>query len=317
MRKKILFILIALTLVSLGLSLIPNVISQPENIKILGSSHYISQGILFVVGEAQNVGPNTVDSVILTGSVTPADGSPLVASYSKVWVSYLSPQQKAPFVMQFYPPGTANFWEAGDVSAIELTPFQANATSKYQYPNLEIASSSATIGSGDEYNGAYLVNGIIKNTGSQIATNITVVGAFYNSTGSVVSVGYTNFLTPADLNPSGTVSFQIAAFDLNQNVVPASQKISSYSLLVQTQLPILEGSAPIVTPTQGSGTPQTSSSPTDANSNDSSNSNIIYAIAIVVVIVIIAGTIVALRKHKKPYETVKEVKNQEKPRGKQ
>ena len=144
-------------------------------------------------------------------------------------------------------------------------PSIANATSSYQYPDLTITSSSASIGSTGDYNGAYLVNGVIKNTGSQTAQNITVVGTFYNATGSVVAVGYTNYLTPATVAPSGTVSFQVGAFDLNQTQVSSGEKISSYSLLVQAQGPILQGTAPIVTPYQGSGSSPSTSSPSSSS----------------------------------------------------
>ncbi len=112
--------------------------------------------------------------------------------------------------------------------------------------------------------------------------------------------------------PSGTVSFQIAALDLNQTQVPSSEKITSYSLLVQTELPILQGTAPIVTPNPGSSSsPNSTSSPSPTqktvNSNGSSNAAAIYAIVIVIVILAIAGAILAFRK-RKPHETVKAAK---------
>jgi uncharacterized membrane protein len=169
---------------------------------------------------------------------------------------------------------------------------------------LKITSSSATIGTSGDYVGAYLVNFTIKNTGSQTAQNVWVVGTFYNSTGTVVGVGYTNYLT-ATLAPSKTVSSQIAAFDLNQNQVPLALKISKYSLLVQTQGPILQGTAPIASSSPGS----SSSPPPTQHANNSNNSSTLltYAIVIGVVIVAIAGTILALSK-RKPSQTVKEAK---------
>jgi len=314
MRKSAIYFFIALLLLSLGLTLIPNVFSQTQNIKVLSYSYYVdNSGILDVVGEIQNVGSNTVDPVYLTGSISSSSGEVLSQSFCKVWVAYLAPQQKAPFYMEFYPPQTTNVWEPSDISKITLTPSIANATSSYQYPDLTITSSSGTVGNSGNFSGAYLVNGVIKNTGNQTAQNITVVGTFYNATGSVVAVGYTNYLTPATVAPSGTVSFQVGAFDLNQTQVSSGEKISSYSLLVQAQGPILQGTAPIATPYQGSGSSPSSSSPTDVNSNNASNPAVIYAIVIVVVLTAVAGTIVALRKSK-PHETVKAAKKARKKR---
>ncbi len=313
MRKSTIYFFIALSLLSLGLTLIPNAFSQTQNIKIVNYSYYVdNMGILDVVGEIQNVGSNTVNPVYLTGSVYSSDGTDQSNSYCQVWVSYLAPQQKAPFYMEFQPSSSIGIWQQQDISKITLTPFIANATSGYQYPDLKITSSSASIGSTGGYNGAYLVNGIIQNTGSQTATNITVVATFYNATGTVVAVGYTNYLTPATLSSSGTISFQVAALDLNQTVVSSGEKISSYSLLVQAQGPILQGTAPIVTPYQGSGSSSSSSSsPTDVNSNNASNPAVIYAIVIVVVLIAVAGTVLMLRK-RKPQETVKPEKKSKK-----
>jgi hypothetical protein len=316
MSRSISYSIVALTLLSLGLTLFPIAFCQTENIKVLSYSFYIDNlGYLDVVGEVQNVGSNTVDPVALTGSIYSSNGADLSDSACKVWVSYLVPGQKAPFYMEFQPPSSSSIWVPSDISKITFRVAMANATSSYQYPDLNITSSSWTIGSSGDYSGAYLVNGIIQNTGSQTATNLTVVGTFYNATGSVVAAGYTNYLTPSTLDPSATLSFQIAAFDLNQSLVPASLKISSYTLLVQTQKPILQGTAPVVTPyqTSSSSSSPNSPSPEAANSNNSSSTAIIGAAVIVIVIIAVAGTIVALRKSK-PHQSVKEAKKARKQR---
>jgi hypothetical protein len=291
MRKSIIYLFVALTLVSLGLALVPSAFSQPENIKIVSYSYYVdSLGFLDVVGEIQNIGSNTVASVILTGTVYSSDGTDQADSYAKAWVANLAPQQKAPFYMEFYSPSSSTSWLSVSVSKVDLTVSQANATTNYQYPDLKITSSSASIGSGTDDKGVYWVTGNVQNTGSQTAQSITVVGTFYNATGTVVAVGYSDTLTPTDIASSGIASFKLGAFDLNQTIVPSNQKISSYSLLIQVLAPILQGTAPLITP-----------SPSPANS---SNPALIYAIIVVIVILGIAGTILVLRK-RKPQETKK------------
>ncbi len=302
MRKSAVYFFIALLLMSSGLTLMPNVLCQTQNIKIVSYSYYVDNlGYLDVVGEVQNVGPNTVNPVFMTGSIYSSSGADQGDSWCQVWVSYLAPQQEAPFYMEFQPPSSTGVWERQDISRVALTVSIANATSSYQYPYLKVTSSSGLIGNSGNYSGVYTVNGIIQNTGNQTATNITVVGAFFNSTGTVVAVGYTNYLTPASLAPSGTVPFTIYAFDLNQTQMPSSEKIKSYSLLVQTELPILQGTAPIDTSSPiSSQSPSISSSPSATqkavNSNSSLNATAIYAILIVIVILAIAGTILALSK---------------------
>jgi hypothetical protein len=299
MRKRIAALLVILISISLVFSSIPRIFGQPENIKITNYSYYINQsGLLDVVGEVQNVGQSTIDAVYLRGSVLSTTGAYLSDSAAKVWVAYIVSQQKAPFIMEF-PAPTDDFWRLEDIGNVQFTVALANATSSHQYPDLRITSSRASIGNSGDYNGAYTVDGEIENTGSQTATNITVVGTFFNSTGTVVAVGYTLYLTPTNLSPSQKMSFQIYALDLNQFQVPSNLKITNYTLLVQTQLPILQGPAPSVSPYQGSGDSVTTSpSPTEIHSNNSPIPAINYAVVIVIIIVAVAGTVVALRTRK-------------------
>lgn len=304
MKKRVVYLLIALIIASLTFSSIPGILGQPEGIKVVNYSYYVGpSGILEVTGEIQNVGVNTIDSVILRGSVINENGVDVSDSGSKAWVAYIVPQQKAPFIMEFAPPQDTGQWQPGDIANVQLSVVQANATSAYQYPDLKITSSTPSIGTSGDYNGAYGVSGEIQNTGSQTATNLTVVAAFYNSTGSVVGVGYTAYLTPSNLAPSEKTSFQIYALDLNQSEVPPYLKISSYSLLVQTQLPILQGSAPVVTPYQAGGSPVASSDPTTGSSSSPKPLNLILvAIIAVAAVLAIIGAILVL-KRRKPQES--------------
>ncbi len=196
MRKSTVYFFVVLTLLSLGLTLVPRAFSQTQDIKIVSYSYYIDQwGDLDVVGEVQNVGPNTVNPVILTGSVYNTNKVDQADSNCPVWVLDLIPQQEAPFYMEFPQPSSSpdGTWRSVDISRIDLTVAEAKPTSSYQYPDLKITSSKASISTSAGLEGAYVVNGIIQNTGSQTAQNITVVGAFYNSTGTVVAVSYTNY----------------------------------------------------------------------------------------------------------------------------
>ena len=302
MRKTVLYILIAIIIVSLAFSSIPGISCAPEDIKVTNYSYYVGpSGILEVTGEIQNVGVNTIRNVTLLGSIFNENGLDVSDSGTVAWVAYIVPQQKAPFIMEFGPPQDSGVWEPGDIAQVQLRVVQANVTSEYQYPDLKITSSRPSIGTSGDYNGAYSVSGEIQNTGSQTATNITVVGEFFNSTGSVVGVGYTTYLTPTNLAPSATTTFQIYALDLNQSEVPSYLKIASYSLLVQTQLPILQGSAPIVTPYQGSGSPVAGTDSTTNSSAKPLNLTLVAVIAAVVVLAVI-GAIIVL-KRRKPQES--------------
>ena len=241
MNKTVTIFLVILTICSLSLTMLPGALSQDQkgNVKILDYSYYIdSLGLIVVVGEVQNQGTNTLTSVILTGSIVSRDGIYQSNSYTIIGIppaeiTYLNSQQKAPFYMDFYPPQNSpdGTWNSIDIASINLQVAQANATANYQYPDLTITSKQSSIGSTTDDKGVFWVNGNIQNTGSQTASNITVFGTFYNSTGATVAVGYGN--TVASLSPSGSASFKLGAFDLNQTGIPASKKITDYSLLIQ------------------------------------------------------------------------------------
>jgi hypothetical protein len=316
-----------------GLASISVVLSLPENVKIVSYSYYIdNQGFLDVVGEVQNVGPNTLTSVILTGQVLASDQTVQADSYTttgidQFTIKYLDPGQKAPFYMNFYQPNNpqGGSWYGADISGVKLIVAVANETTSYQYPDLTIPSSTHSIGTNSngataDY-GVYWVNGNVKNTGSQTAQNITVFGTFYNTTGGVVAVGYSNQI--GSLEASGTASFKLGAFDLNQTLVPADQKIDHYSLLINALGPILQRTGPLATPyptSSGTSTQNPTNSPSSSQSNSPStpgsveNNNLtnflnpsLIAIIVVIIIVVVLGVIVGLKK-RKPEET-KEVTN--------
>ncbi len=340
MRKSSVYLFVALTLMSLGLALVPDVfcqINQAQDMKILSYSYYVdNQGILDVVGEVQNQGPNTVFGVLVTGSVIDNTGTDQGDTYATIGIDpmsilYLSPNQIAPFYLEFWAPNNSpdGTWATVTIASIELAVAEANATTSYQYPGLTVSSSKSYIGNTVNDTGVYWVTGNVQNTGSQTAENVTVFGTFYNSTGSVVAVGYSN--TDASLSSSASESFQLGAFDINQTGIITSEKITKYSLLIQADGPILQGTGPLITPSPGSSntpspgsssSPASTTSPTqgsssspsstpatsaNSNSNNSSNLTAIYAVAIVVVLIVVVGTILVM-KSRKPPETVKQAR---------
>jgi hypothetical protein len=272
MKKSIVFFLACLALVSLGLTLVPKVASQPENIKILSYSWYTdSYGDFIVVGEIQNVGPETIASVGLSGTVYNQDGTAQAYGYGSAYVNYLSPLQKAPFYIDFTPQTSITgdlSWVSLGIDHVDFNVVEGETTDKYQYPSLSVTDSSGKVDS----EGVYWVSGHVQNSGTQAATYVRVIGTFYNSAGTVVAIGYTDSITgytedqahlPIPLDPSSTASFTVGAFDQNQSTVASDQKIANYALLVQAEEPILSGTPPSPTPT-----PEATPIPTPTSSPD-------------------------------------------------
>lgn len=312
MRKTVMYLLVLLAICSLSLTLVPGAFSQTQNIKVVNYSWYIdSIGLLVVVGEIQNIGSNTIASVIVTGIVASSDGSQS-NSYTKVWVSNLIPQQKAPFYMEFSSQSSSDGTWTSDVSGVAINVYQADATANYLYPDLTITSQAGSVSS----DGVFWVNGAIQNTGSQTAQNVTIVGTFYNSTGQVVAVGYSDETTmnPFSIAPSQTATFKLGAFDMNQTIVPSDKKISSYSLLIQPLGPILtlqQGATPPptpITPTPGPitvATPGPTAAPTSTGSQSGSNASgstpqWIYGAVAVIAIAAVAAVFLMLKNRSKP-----------------
>jgi hypothetical protein len=279
LKKTLVSLLIIVLACSITLPFIPTAISQVSTVKVLGYTYYYdSLGFLVVVGEVQNQGPNIIDSIILTGTVSDSNGLQ-TDSYTTVWGSNLLPNQKAPFYMEFQPK-TLDDQYLSDVATVNINVHKADPTSSYQYPDLTITSQQSYIGTNpgthattnnpsDGDLGVYWVTGTIQNIGTETAQNVTVFATFYNKDGAPVAVGYTGSTTmnPYFIPAGQSATFKLGAFDLNQSIVPTDKKIATYSLLIQNLGPIRDtGTAPVPVAT-ATPTPPPLSSRTPAPTN--------------------------------------------------
>jgi hypothetical protein len=310
-KKTVICLTVLVLMFSLTLTFIPPAHSQinfktdiDPNIVVTNYSWYIaSDGTLKIVGLVQNQGNNTIDPVYLRGSVYSINGEELGDTATQVLVRYLLPQQKAPFIMQFGPPGVQLSWNPSDPAHIRFTGI-GKETTGHQYADLTIQNMHTSIGTTAATGGLYAVNGTIKNVGTQTAQSISIAGAFFNKTGSVVAVGLINSYLVDSLAPQKTVDFGILAFDKDQNQVPEESKIYNYYLLVQAGGPILEGTplataGPTSSSTSGSSTPST-------DSNSPLNLTVVAVIAVVIIAVVVVAAATKLIKPKpKPQKAIK------------
>ena len=300
MKKITILVLITAIAISLGLTLIPNVSSQVEDVHVLSYSYYMHPtypDYLIFVGEVQNTGSNVIEKVAVTGTFYAPDETIFMQNTVTTLTTQILPNQKSPFYLTFSPDNIlfSTNWTSQDVTDYNITVTYADPTEARQYQDLTITSQS---GATDSY-GDYYVSGTVKNTGTVSTNDTWVVATFYNSTGDVVSVGYSSILTPKSIAPSGTADFVIYTADFT-----SSGSISTYSLLVQTRL--TASSTPTPTPTATSSasptptsTPSSSASPTPTPTAPADGTGIpdvyIYA-AIVTVIIVVAIVALVLRK---------------------
>jgi len=228
------------------ISLISNVpigITQSESVEVLSYSWYISNlGTFVVVGEVQNVGQNNIEFIALSGIVYSTDGNDEAWSQTTVYSTEILPQQKAPFVMYFFREKSYSgsfSWATGNLNNVEFGIIISNETDNYQYPNLEFVNSESEI----ETDGTFTITGNILNTGTQTAGRLWVVASFYNATGHIIATGFSDYLTPDSLQAGQTTSFSVNTVDaipeLRNEMQALAYKIKNYSLLIQTEAPII------------------------------------------------------------------------------
>jgi hypothetical protein len=301
MKKSAIIFLTVISTVALCLALIPSVSSQIENVEVLSYSYYMHpyyNDVLVMVGEVQNTGPNVIDYVVVTGTFYAPDGTVFMQNYVKTLTTQILPQQKSPFYLTFDPSNivVGTNWTSQDVTNYTITVTTANPTEARQYQDLAITSHSDST---DSY-GYYYVSGTVKNTGTQSTNATWVVATFYNSTGGVVSVGYTEtILTPTSIPPGGTADFVIYTADYT-----SAGTIANYSLIIQTKLTASSTPTPSPsttpsaspTPTAPSSSPTPTPTPTASGNGTAIPDTYVYIAAIVVAIVVVGVVVLALRK---------------------
>jgi len=265
----------------LGLVSIPKAFSQANtNVTVLSYSWYINPaGHLVAVGEVQNTGNYVLQSVSLNAAVYTTNETELVSSSAMAIVNYLLPQQKAPFYVDFGSSNTTGIDVASSVGSIEFTITNAPPTNSNSIR--EYADLNASVDYNGSLDGAFAVGGLIRNTGDQTANNIGIVGTYYNSSGSVVAVGFNN--VTSSLIPENATSFLVTELEATPSIVA---QISKFSLLVQTST--LESTSSTSTSTGAPGT--------------GGSFPIIYyyviGVGTVVAVIVIAITLLMFRKRK-------------------
>jgi hypothetical protein len=306
MKKTSVSLLVFLIVCSMSLTLVPAAHSQTSvaNVKVVSYSYYFDYtGFLIVIGEVQNTGSNTVKSVGLAGTAYSSDGEQVDSSINAIVVDLL-PGQKAPFMWTFVDTSGNGYgvWSHPDVTHIDISVYQAPTTTDYQYPDLQVSNlknylgTNRGTGSNDQTAdyGAYWVTGTLQNTGDQTAQNVRIIITYYNSSGAAVAVGgYVNQVMNSTLAPSQSTKFKIGAYDLNQTGIISSKKIASYSVLVQVDGPILQGTGVTSAPTSTS----TDSSPIGGSSD---SSGWIMGVIVVVAIVAVAAILLSIKKRRSP-----------------
>ena len=285
----------------------PKVRADASEVKVVSYSWYVAPsssvlsenggGDLVAVGEIQNVGSNVIGTVSVVGlayydNSTDSTQTLLDSNNAYIYINDLPAGQKAPFYIDFIPENSITndtSW-VSSVNNVTVLVNYAGDTNATQYSGLTTSAVTSSVDS----SGTFTVTGTVQNTGDQTAEYIWVDTTFYNASGTVVAMNYTNYLIDS-FAPGQSLPFTATPTD---NTVQLSSEITNYSSLVQyTSLTASPTPTPSPTPTATpTSTPTASPTPTRSPVFTLSWLTYLAVGAIVIVVVVIAVTVLLLRK---------------------
>ena len=300
--KKILafVILVVLALASFNVLSLSHVSAQTGEAQVLSYSWYIASSTttsaeyindVIAVGEVQNTGSNTIGALWVVGQAYDSNGTVLASAEARAMATNLTPNQKAPFYLDFTPENSIT-QDQSWVSNVSSVTVSVGAITNASDTSAQYAGLTTSNLNGVNNGGNYTVSGTIQDIGDQSVGDVAVVTTFYNSNGTVVALSFTDLGN--ELAPGQSLSFAVTPWD---NTATLSNEIESYAIQVQsTQV------TPTATPEQtATPTTQPTSFPS-GSSNPTQNPGIMasiptYAVVIVVVVVVaLIGGLMLLRR---------------------
>jgi hypothetical protein len=304
MKKAITFLLVFLCVASLSFTFSPGAFSQTSNLQVKNYSGYTdpSTGNYMVVGEVQNVGPDTITGATLYGTLRSVSNTTETADIAGTYIfaDHMFPNDTAPFSMMFTSDtsstGNLNWVPLGVTVTFNPNIISTNDTLQDNY--LHIAGSTSSVSTG-----SYVVTGFVLNAGTLYPQTLKVAAAFYDSTGKVIATGISESLT-AYLAPHEVATFSVTPLYPTPEMLTA---ITGYTLNVvirgtTTQpTPAPSVSASVSPSSSTSTSPSTSATPSQTSSSDGNFSislRDLYAIiaAVVVILIIVALTFMLRRR---------------------
>jgi hypothetical protein len=286
--KKIMVILILVALILTSIFIFQNVKANASEVSVISYSSYVAPsntvaalapGDLITVGEVMNIGSDIVSDVTVQGTAFSASGQTLAVTGADAFVYDMLPGQKAPFYLDFSASSglTQDLSWVPQVSSVTVQVTSVTDTNQRQYSDYDIQGRYNYT----DNNGVYVAYGTLVNNGSQIVSYPWVVTTFYNATGGVISLNYTNFLTPT-LSVNGAVRYFSTPLDNNTQL---TNQIAAYSIQIDSLTVANSTSSPTATPTQ-------------SNTKPTTNFPILPIVIVVVLIAVAVAALLLFRKRK-------------------
>jgi hypothetical protein len=182
---------------------------------ILSHTSSRNNRVYSVVGELQNTSSNKLSGVKVTATFYNSSATVVSTQTGHTFIFTLLPDQKSPFVIS-----EVNEDIAAQVDHYSLAVNGFAVTQVEPYRAFTILSQS--VGK-NIFDGSYEVTGEVKNTGTQDATYVEVIGTFYDAAGKMVGFN-TDYLYMLPLAVGQRTTFKVSWGDDTQ--------IASYELQV-------------------------------------------------------------------------------------
>ncbi|MGD6934549.1 MAG: FxLYD domain-containing protein [Candidatus Bathyarchaeia archaeon] len=293
MKKQLLtlILLCALTLTCFTALSSVQVKADSSDVKILSYSWYAAPtndmatnaGDLVVVGEVQNVGTKNILAIHLN-AIAYVNGTQVDTTSFQPYGNNLKPGQKAPFYLDFLP----EYSVTGDLSWVGNVTDVIVYVGYIEYSDLEMYQGLTVSSENSTASGVYSVVGSVQNTGSETIGDVRVVTTFYDASGTVVSLNYTEVLSDS-LAPGSSVSFVANPVDN----YPASN-ITSYSTLVQSTIQLPETTTTPTSTPSATPTPSSTGTATPTQTTGQASQDYTLIIVAVIAIVVIVGAVIAI-----------------------
>jgi hypothetical protein len=288
--------------------MVSSVRADSSEAKVVSYSWYIapsnmiaySAGDLIVVGEVQNIGSNNLGYIGVIASAYNASGAFLDTAEARSQATDILPGQKVPFYMDFIADNsvTGDLSWVPSVTNVTIAIEYAPETKDSQYTGLTISQVTTSQSNG------MTVSGTIQNTGTQTTGETWVVATFYNSIGSVVSLGMSN-LAAETLVPGASAQFTVSQIEDTGTL----SQISNYSIVIQTAKPT-SASTPAQT-IPASTAPSPTQSPSASASTQPTSQyapfNYTVTLAIVALVAIVVAVLAVVLLIRERHKTVKNI----------
>jgi len=222
-------------------------IMADTEVRVLNDVGYLDVfGHYLVLGELENVGDQAVEWWEIEASFYNQSDSLLCTevfstrNVSSHMLDTINPGRKSPFQIVLH-----NESLASEVDHYSIAVLSYDVTSAKPI-GLEILKSSSYI---DEPWGNMIINGTIKNIGTETAESVNIIATFYDADGNVIAVSH-YYTEPSHVEPHLTLPFQIELASVGPypitNITSYVLEAESFEYAMVPEFPLSDDTPPTI-----------------------------------------------------------------------